>query len=680
MIDLAQTGTNDTSTPVLTQGQSYMGGIVNFDTKTGAKLAPGATTPSNALQAQPAGAPKAPSTTMNAANIAGATGSSTGSVTLPPPPTGSSTEANISTLKAIPTIEQVTADVNNTPSPAATQQKSLIGSLGDLYQKMTGKAAAQTTAEDAQGLPALNNQLTDLNTQIKQLQNSADIATTRSEDRLAPTFAIQGEQAQIAHEHTIQALGLNSLASALQGNIAKAQSAADRAVATQFDPIQRQIDYQQKLLDLNKDALTHEDSQKATMLQAVLTERQSKLNEAKDDRKTILGWAAQAVANNPGNQAAQLAAQKLLDPNMSDLGTALKGISQFLSDPNAVANAVADLNLTRAQTASANASAANANASAGKTAQETKNLRDANLPQPGMAPYPQDVQSFVTSHGLNAQQQAAFSAVPPQDQATVMQLINGGALLADVIKSRGAQATPQIKAMLSQIAKIDPSWTPNQNKLRYDFIQDWNNPNAKSNITRNAINTGMEHGATAFADAQALKNAQSKGFLGFQTPLTKQYNSMANMLADSAGHPEISNYNFDITLLATELATAYKGGVPTDPEIAAQMNALTANLAPDQFQGVFDRVGKLMSSKIANTAEEYKKVMGSYPPAPVINPEAVAQLKQSGVDVKPIENVLLKQGYKTPISLMDPKTKQVKTFDLNAADLQDALTQGYLRQ
>ena len=288
--------------------------------------------------------PTAPNTTMNAAGISGSTTKPAG-VTLPPPPQNTNDYNGVT--NSIPTIESIVAPT--TPSATETEQTGIISSLKDLYAKMTGKATAQTNAENAAGIPQFNTQLNDINSQIKQLQSDATSATIRSEDRLAPSFAIQGEQTKIEHERAIKALGLNAIASTLQGNIALAQQQADRAVATEFGPIQEQIDYAQKVFDLNKETLTREDAKKALLVQAQLDERQRLLDNQKEDKKTIIGWAAEASKNG----ASSLLINKALaetDPN-----TALSILSGFLADPVAKQQALADLTQTRAQTKLTNA-------------------------------------------------------------------------------------------------------------------------------------------------------------------------------------------------------------------------------------------------------------------------------------------------------------------------------------
>ncbi len=304
----------------------YAGGALNLGDPAPLTSAPALATP-----------PKAPSTTMVASDIQ--SNATTSASTLPPPPAPMSYAP---TLASIPTIESIVAPAK--PSAAETEQTGIMSSLKGLYEKMLGKTSAQGAAEDAAGLPGYNSQLNDVNAQIKQLQAESSSATIRAEDRLAPTFAIAGEQTRIEHERTIKALGLSSISSALQGNIALAQQQADRAVEIQFGPIQEQIDYQQKLLDLNKETLSREDKKAVVLQQAQLDERKRLLDNAKEDKGIIIGWAAEASKNGASSYVVNQALAE------TDTSKALGILSGFLTDPNAKAKALAELDQTRAQT------------------------------------------------------------------------------------------------------------------------------------------------------------------------------------------------------------------------------------------------------------------------------------------------------------------------------------------
>lgn len=220
--------------------------------------------------------------------------------------------------------------------PTATEQAQVQGQnrLLGLMDKLMGKTQAQQTAEATFKVPEFQQQLTDINSQIQTLQKDSAAQQIRSEDRFAPTFAIQGEQAQIQHEASIKALGLSAVAQTLQGNLALAQQQADMAVELEFEPIQQQIDYTKQWLQLNQDNLNREDKKRADALQLQLQERQRLLDEQKLDKQQISTTAMEAaksgasssvvnsiLASKSINQAISLAASSLGTAFAQDLKT-----------------------------------------------------------------------------------------------------------------------------------------------------------------------------------------------------------------------------------------------------------------------------------------------------------------------------------------------------------------------
>jgi hypothetical protein len=252
----------------------------------------------------------------------------------------------------IGTLPSITSLLNPTPTAADTKQANLETQLLADTKTLGTQGAAQITAESAAGLPGLNKQLVDINGQITSLQAEAARQSNVSEDRLAPTFAINGEQAQIERARSVKALGLSAIASTIQGNIALAQQQANKAVELQFSAVQADINYLTQALSLNKDTLSREDQKRATQLQVALQDRQRQLDQAKQDKTTILGWAAEA-AKNGANSVLINQAMVATDPNQ-----ALQLLGQYLSDPVAKQQALANLALTRANINKTNAEAA----------------------------------------------------------------------------------------------------------------------------------------------------------------------------------------------------------------------------------------------------------------------------------------------------------------------------------
>lgn len=220
------------------------------------------------------------------------------------------------TIPEIPTAETIT--------PLETERTGLMGRFKDLQEKITGKPTAQAEAEAAQGIPEKAQAVTDIQAQINQLENESTIAKIRAQQSGETTQFGNAQIAQIERDRTIKALQLNSFLYAAQGNLATAQDMVDRAVSAQFAPIEAEIDYIEKFLDLNRDDLSREDKKKADALQIQLDERKRLLDEQKAERTAI---------NNIAIEAAQAGADAVLLNKISKATTQQEALQIMASDP-----------------------------------------------------------------------------------------------------------------------------------------------------------------------------------------------------------------------------------------------------------------------------------------------------------------------------------------------------------
>jgi hypothetical protein len=211
-------------------------------------------------------------------------------------------------MGSIPTLQQITQQLNQT-SQAEQNVTSTQERLADIFGRLSGKSSRQAELEAQSGLPQFQTQLTDINNQIQTLQKEAMSQQLTSENRLAPMFAIRGEQAEIQRASTVKALGLSAIAQTLQGNIANAQSLADRAVQLEFEPLEMELAFTRELYNINKDVLEREDKKKANLLNIQLAERERLLQEQKEERKEIQNLAISAISkgNAPASVLEQLA-------------------------------------------------------------------------------------------------------------------------------------------------------------------------------------------------------------------------------------------------------------------------------------------------------------------------------------------------------------------------------------
>lgn len=254
-------------------------------------------------------------------------------------------------IASVPTVDSLLSAVN-APTAADTTQATLSQRIMDTISKLGGRASAQTAAETKLGLPDMNKQLTDITSQLTALKNEADAIQTYDPAKdpanvgrgittsgLAPAYAQQGE---LIRQNAIKRLGLSSIASTLQGNIALAQSQANRAVEIQFAPMQQELDLLKEAYAMNKDQLMRQDSKRAAALNLYIADRQQQLDNAREDGKVTRGFAAEAAKNGAPTVLVNQAMQ--LDPQ-----SALGVLQQYMSDPQAKQQALVELQLKQEQ-------------------------------------------------------------------------------------------------------------------------------------------------------------------------------------------------------------------------------------------------------------------------------------------------------------------------------------------
>jgi len=242
---------------------------------------------------------------------------------------------------------------------------------------------------------------------------------------------------------------------------------------------------------------------------------------------------------------------------------------------------------------------------------------------------PTDYKDFIT--GLTPEGANNFGKLSTIDQSNVKQLINGDTLLSDIAKSRGAAGSAMAQQLLQKAQSVDPTFSENTNKQRYKFMTEWNDPNTKSGLVRNSINTALGH----LADVKKITIDEVK-------PFDWQFiNKVSNWWDAKSGSQGITDLQFGLNQLATEIATVYKGAAPSVEEINAEKSVLGTQMSSGQLNGVLNLASKLLSSKITASRYQYKTTMGKELSSSIIDPEKRQALVDAGIDPKSItkENV-----------------------------------------
>lgn len=319
------------------------------------------------------------STTHDAAALNSHMSGNTPSISFPNAPVAptQSVSNNTSVTSPIPSADEI-INAGNSQTPAEKTNKSLLDKVAALIGQKKGQTQLTNEAETAAGVPTLQKAVNDLNTQLEGLNNQATdlqnqasqggaIQNTEQQNALGRGITTAGLAPQTAGDLrknqiqqsaiASQALTVKSAIYGAQGNLSLAKDAADKAANAQYEEEQNQLDYQQALINANLPQMNKEEKNQAALVQSQLADRQSMIDNAKEDKKTIIALAVQAMTNNPGNSAVQYAAQQALAESnkpQPDLQTALGLVGKYQQDPNDVALKIAQLQASRASTTKTN--------------------------------------------------------------------------------------------------------------------------------------------------------------------------------------------------------------------------------------------------------------------------------------------------------------------------------------
>lgn len=291
---------------------------------------------------------------------------------------------------------------------------------------------------------------------------------------------------------------------------------------------------------------------------------------------------------------------------------AVRAAGDSLKDPLAEVNAQikqADLNKTLAETAKIKNEAA---ISAGN-----ENIPAVHLTENGKP---------------SVQDQAAFlKSLSPSDALAVQNLANYKQLPTNY-SVKGNE-----RSRLTDLAtQFDPNYDPSKAPLRQAYLNNWNTGTPAK--TRTTLNTAVGHIGDLATAADALQAAGFKGgWFGSQT-----YNDVAKLIAEHSTDPRVKKFDYALTQVATEIAAAYKGGVPDVGEIAKDKADLMAGLSPSAIKDVVGLATTMLGSKMNADREEYKSQIGTPPPY-ILNPASVNTIK-----------TMLDNGVKIDLTKVDP--------------------------
>lgn len=408
-------------------------------------------------------------------------------------------------------------------SSATEQQGNDIESrLQSSYDKLSGKTAYSQEKETQLGLPGLRENLTGVNNQLLALQNEYKaiplITQQQATGRGITTAGLAPITMAKQRENAIQSLGLSSISQALQGNIALASQQVDRAVALEFEPEEQKIAYLTQALERNDKKLAREDSKKAQKLQIQLDERRRSLDNAKEDKKIIYGWAAEAAKVGG---APQLIIDRALKANSPTEALAI--LSPYFQDPNAKEMALADLEYKRTQIALGYASINKVRAETAQTYAQTAQIKADTA-----SPKPIDAKEFQYKANLFVQRLSNANSILSKNTQSIRDYspftyqalsaaenttVGNATIVPSVIQSQRQAERDFLNAVLRREsgAVISPTEFAEGSKQYFPRPGDGDDVKAQKELNRQTVITALQSEAgPAFQSAQTTTQQPSQ--------------------------------------------------------------------------------------------------------------------------------------------------------------------------
>ena len=567
----------------------------------------------------------------------------------------------------IPEIKQKATDLGiGTPTTPAgtqtTQTETQTNPSTGVYDDLAKAFGLSTTNTGGQATPtepgrsgttttgSLSTGNADYDAQLRlidSMRGSADASTQAMLDQIRSSYG-QKEQAladiqsrqKAGLQHSLTAAGVDRYAPGsainLVSNVERQNllamndlQAQENAAIAQANAAKANKDYE--LLGKQLDIISNARKEKQTLAQKVIDQQLEDLKtQRKTQREAQIGSDVASQANNGLASISDISkalAGKGYSPseikdaydNLFPTGSGVIGEYQLYKKEGGQAKTLLDFMRLKEQ-ATAKPTTTGTTGGAGITT---------------------DNSAFVAT--LQPNQASAFNKLSALDQSNVAQLLNGDVLLSDLMASRGVQGSATRQELLNKARSVDPTFSENENKQRYAYKVKWNDPNGKYAQTRTGINTAMYHLARLNELTQGLaNNGDFQRANSLNNFIAKNVNSSRPADPNNPNGPTvaevIAQFKDTVSLLATEVARAYKGGVPDKDEIQQQVNSINENQPKNILQAIINNKGKLMSGLLASQQNEYKKTMGRYPDEPVLNADTLKELKDAGVDTSKIES------------------------------------------
>ena len=228
----------------------------------------------------------------------------------------SSTQADALVAGAVNTsaeVQKSLATAQETETDLAKQFKATSQDISSLLPDLQGRGAEQLAEEAKQGVPQLQTQLADVNSQMttrlaeyQKLQADYQVLSQREEGKPITMGSIIGNQGQIQKlalaEKNAAAADVGLLQArmlGLQGQLSAAQDSANRAVELKYSDVEAELKIKQAQLQAITPLLNREDKQLAEARQALYDAQQTELAALKSQEKEAFNYALENNVTTP---------------------------------------------------------------------------------------------------------------------------------------------------------------------------------------------------------------------------------------------------------------------------------------------------------------------------------------------------------------------------------------------
>lgn len=208
-------------------------------------------------------------------------------------------------------IGGITANMSAEEAKVAKQYNELEGEVSKLLGNSVGQGQAQLDAEKVAGVPQLEQELSNLNAQIKvglaeyQIEKDKyDALSLENRNKPVTMNSIIGSEAAIDFARQ-QALNrkasdiglLQAQASGVAGNLELAQNTANKAVELKYADIKTMLDVKMQQLSILGDKLSREEKKTADFLNRQYEMQKAEIDAQEADEKALNNFTLDAMQN-----------------------------------------------------------------------------------------------------------------------------------------------------------------------------------------------------------------------------------------------------------------------------------------------------------------------------------------------------------------------------------------------